>query len=217
MAVATHFETAADVSAVAGVGCRERDYSFLTKYKSLCGFEGRAGRVGCHDGAVEERFGGVVHQFAICFAAFATDKHFRVVGRARHEGKDFACCRFDGDDSAGFALHEFFAICLEVDVDAESEVFSGYRSNVASAVFESTFDASVSVANENLLSFESSEVRFVAFLYTEVAGVVAGTVVVVLFDVVVVHFADVTEQVCGIFVCVLAEDAFLDEKPGEAI
>ena len=84
-------------------------------------------------------------------------------------------------------------------------------------VLISSLDAATGVADKNLDPFVASEIWLVALLDAEVAGVVAGGVVVVALDVVGRDLAYVAEYVgCG-RVVILPEDAFLYEESGETV
>ena len=85
------------------------------------------------------------------------------------------------------------------------------------SVLVAALDSSAGVADEDFNALYTTEIWLVAFLDAEVAGVVAGAVVVVAVDVVLGDLADVAEDIGSCGVLVLPEDALLDEESGEAV
>ena len=79
------------------------------------------------------------------------------------------------------------------------------------------FDFAISIANEYFHTFATAQFLFVTLFHTEVAGVVARTIVVVVVDIVLVNFAYVSENICCILIVVLTQNAALNEKSRETI
>ena len=52
------------------------------------------------------------------------------------------------------------------------------------------------IANQYFFAFNSAKYFLVAFLYTEVACIVAGFVVIVVFDVAGIDFTDIAHHIC---------------------
>ena len=73
------------------------------------------------------------------------------------------------------------------------------------------------IADKYFLPLLATQIRLVALLDAEVAGVVAGAVVGVVVDIVLVHLADVAEDVGAAGAVVFAECLFLNEESGEAV
>ena len=73
-----------------------------------------------------------------------------------------------------------------------------------SAVFIASLDASASVTDQNFETFLTSQIWFVAFLDTEIAGIVALGVVVIVLNVFCRYFTDIAEHVGGRRVVVLS-------------
>ena len=85
------------------------------------------------------------------------------------------------------------------------------------ATVVAAFDFSVGVTDEYFHSFASSKNRFIALFDAKVASVVARTVVIVFFEVVLVYFAYVSKHIGCVVVVILAKNAFLNEESGESI
>jgi len=73
------------------------------------------------------------------------------------------------------------------------------------------------IAHQYLNTLYASEIRLVALLHTEVAGVVAGRIIAVAVDVGLRHLAYVAENISGRWLLVLAQDTLLNEETGEAV
>ena len=215
--VAAHAQAAVDVAMVAGIGGVEIDDALLQQDEALRGLESGAGRICCHVGAVVERPRLVVDELAVVLAALAAYEQARVVGGRRHHAQNLARRRLYGHHGASLAHHERLGILLELDVEAETQVAAAYGRHVARAVLVAALDAAAGVADENLHALVAAQIRLVAFLHAEVAGIVAGRIIVVALHIVGVHLADVAEHVGGGGVVVLAQDALLYEESREAV
>lgn len=195
MPMATNFQAAVDISVVAWKRRVEIDNAFLQENQSLRRLELRAGRICRHDGSVVKRLVFIVDQIPIVFSSVASDEQRRVVARAGNQRKDFACRWFDGYDGSDFSLHEPFAVFLQLDVDAQRQVFAGDGRYVFFAVFVFSFDSAMRVSDEYFFAFDAAQIFFIAFLYAQVAGIVAGSIIGIFFNVVGIYFADVSEHV----------------------
>jgi len=83
------------------------------------------------------------------------------------------------------------------------------------AVLIFTLDASAGILHQYLHSLDTSKHLFVAFLHTQVAGIVARVIIVVCFHIGCRYFADVAEDVGSDGVTVLAYCPLLDKEAGE--
>ena len=183
MGVAAYTQAAVDIAVGAGVCRLQVNDAFLKENEALGRLECGAGRVGAHQGAVEERPRLVVDKLAVVFATLAAYEQCGVVVWHRHHAENLARGRLYGHHGASLADHQRFGVLLQADVEAQAQVAARYRLDVARAVLISSLNAATGIAYEYLHSLYSAQVCFVAFLYAEVAGVVAGGVVVVALDV----------------------------------
>ena len=76
------WQSAVDVSVVAGIGSVEVDDALFEENQTLRGLESGSGRVGAHQCAVEKRLVFIVDQIAVVFATLAAHESARRVGGA---------------------------------------------------------------------------------------------------------------------------------------
>ena len=218
MSVAAHPQSAVDEAVRTGIRRTFlADDALLEEGQCLCRLEGRAGRIGTHDGAVQQGLLLVLLQQVMVASALPADEQVGIEGGRRHQAEDFACLGFDGHDRAYLVLHQAFAQHLEVDVDAQLQVFAGDGRAVQFAVHVVSLDAAVGIAQQDFHALLASEILLVALLDALLADVVAAAVVVVLLDVAAGHLADVAQGMARGVVGILPDGAPLDGKSGKLV
>ena len=217
MGVAAYTQAAVDVAVIAWVGCLQVDDAFLQEYQALGGLECRTGGICGHEGAVEQRHGGVFGELAVVGASLAAYEQARVVGRRRHHAEYLACSRFDGYYGSAFANHKRLGILLQLDIDAQVEVASAHSLYVAGSVFVAALNASAGIAYKYFGTLFAAQIFFVAFFHAEVTGIVAGGIIRVALYVGTVHLAYVAQYVGTGGEGVLAQYPFLYKEAGKAV
>ena len=217
MGVTAHPQAAVYVSVVARICRVQVDYAFLQQYQSLRRLECRTRRIGAHQRTVKQRPRFVVYEFAVILAALSAHKQTRVIGGRRHKAQYFAGRRLDGHDSSALAHHQRFGILLKFDVETQAKIAAAQRSYVVRTVLVTPLNAAVGGSYEYFHSFVAAQVGFVAFLHSEVAGIVARGVIIVALDVFCIHLADVAEHIRRRGMVVLAQYTLLYEKARKAV
>ena len=217
MAVAPHLHAAEHESAVARISRGGVDDALCDKGEPLSGLEGGARRILSHDGPVEERFERVFRQAAVVLAALSTYHDARVVGRRRHHAEHLARLGFNGHDGAQLALHEPLAQPLQVDVDAQGEVFARYGFGVEASVLVVALYASAHIPEQYLHTLGAAQFLLVGALYADFSDIVAGLVVVVFLDVLGRHLRHVAQQQGRRGILILADASFLDVEAREFV
>ena len=150
------------------------------------------------------------------FGARASHHDARVVARCRHHGEHLARTRVDGHNTAHLAFEQTFAQSLQLDVDRQREVLARHWLTVVGSVHILALYASASVAQQYLHALLATQFLLIVFLDTELAYVVAGLVVVVVFNVRRRHLSHVAEDVCSVRCLILAYAALLHIETGES-
>ena len=214
--VATHRDAVA-VTVGAGEHGGGVDDTLLQEDHALGGLEGRAGRVGGLQGAVEQGHARVLAEHLVVLAALAAQEQGGVVTGAGHQGQDLAGLRLDADYGAVLSLHQLLAVFLQFDVDGEFQVLAGLGCDVVFAVLITPLHASQGIFHQDLLTLDTAQIGLVGLLYAQVAGIVAAAVVGVTLQVLEGHFSDVAKHIGPGVVGILADGALLDIEAGEEV
>ena len=179
-------------SSRAGIDRRGRDDVVLEGNQSVGQFESGTGGVGGLQSSVEERFFRIHHQFAIVFRAGGTHQQIRVIVGAGNQAQDLAGFGFNSHDGAPFAGHQLLAIALQLHVQSAPDGCSRDGHDVFSPIVVGTHLAVVYIHQHLAFAFHPAQYRFVGFLNAAFSNVVAHFVIVVVFHVLFVNFADVS-------------------------
>ena len=182
----------------------------LQEGEGLGRLEGGAWGIGPLDGAVEERLAVVQTEALVVLAALTANHQVGVEGGRRDHAEDFARRGFNGHDGPYLVLHKPFAQHLQVDVEPQGEVLARHRGAVEFAILVVALHPSVGIAQQHLHTLFPTQVLLVRLLDALLAHIVAANVVVVGFNLLFRHLADVAQgMACGV-VGVLADGASLD-------
>ena len=131
---------------VTRVLCLGGDNAFGEECQALGGLERRAWRILTHDGTVEQRLPDIFRERSVVFVAELSFQQTWVVGGGGDHAQHLAGTWFDGYNSTDLAFQHTLAKCLQADVQAQCEVFSGYRTAVVFAMLVFSLDTSMGIA-----------------------------------------------------------------------
>ena len=150
-------------------------------------------------------------------AALAANHDTWVVGWRTDHAQHFARGRLDGYDTAYFSFKQTLTQSLQIDVDAEREVFACNGFAVEGAVPVFVFNAPVGVAQQNLHTLLAPELFLVRTLYAKLADIVARLIVVVFLNIGRRHLSHVAQHMGCVGIYVLADAAMLDIESRETV
>ena len=131
------------------------------------------------NGAVEERFAGILRHLHVVTAALSTNQVAGVEGGRGDHAKHFARRWLDGHDAAYLVFHQPFAQRLQFHVDAEVEVFARHGGDVLGTIHVVTLDLSMGIAEQNFASFYAAQFLFIETFHALLADEITAAVVVV--------------------------------------
>ena len=107
-------------------------------------------------------------------------------------------------------LKQSFSQHLKVNVDAQRQVLAGYGGTVQLSVHVVSLDAPVSVTKQNLHPLLSTQILFIGFLDALLAYIVSANIIVIVLNVFLGHFADVSQQMAGRVIGILTDSTPLN-------
>ena len=197
---------------VAGKHGAGTDNTFLHESQSLCGFEGRAGRILPAYGAVEQRLSGISLEHFQVFASVAPYEQTRVVGRRRHHAQNLTRLGFYGYYASNFPFHNFFAQGLEVRINAKLQVFPRFGAMIKLPVLITPLETSVNIAKPNLHSLFAAQIFFVGTLNSYLANIISRLIVRIVVNVVLRNLTNIPEYVCAYAISITANAATLNRE-----
>ena len=142
-------------------------------------------------------------------SARPSDHNARVIRRCRHHGEHLTSLRFYGNDATNLTFHQSLSKRLKIEVNTQRDVFACHRPAVILAVLILSLYSATRIAQQYLHALFSAKLLFIVFLNAELAYIVAGLVVAVLFNVAGRHLTDVAKHMRGIGISVLSYAAAL--------
>ena len=209
--------SAVRVSAVTRISLLGDEHAFLQSDQALHDLERRTGRIGRHDGPVEQRPARVVEQLHVVVSPLASDQFVGIVSGAAGHNQYFSRSGLDRDDAAYLALHQLLGERLQSAVDRAGDRDARRGQRVVNAVRIGAFGDTVYVDHFDLDALFSAKHFFVSLLDTAHADVVAAAVVRVALEDAVVDLAHVAQQVACHFGRVGAHRAVDGEETRKAV
>ena len=204
--------TAEPKTTVAGERRRRCNDAFRKSYQGVDGLESGAGRIASHQRTVVHRLVRVCQKFRIIDSHIAADKQVRVITRRRHQRQNLARGGFDGNDGADFVLHQFLAVCLQIDVESRLDVEPNDSNSVIQSVLVTTLHSVFYVNDINLGALLTAKLLLVRFFDASHAHIIAGLVIRIRLDVLWISLAHIAQNLrCG-FILVFAGGTFLNLK-----
>ena len=195
-----------------GIHSLGRNDTFAQEHRSLSRLERRARRILSHDTAVEQRMGRIFTQSFLCLATHLANHRMRIVSRRRNHTENFACRGFDGDNRTQLAFHQPFTQGLQLDIDTQLQVFSWLRFGIILTILVVSLDTTVSIAQQKLDTFLSTQFFLIRAFYTQFADIIAWLIIVVILNIRLRHLCHIAQHMSSIAILILSDSASLDIK-----
>ena len=215
MVVAAQFDPSDLVAGVAGILGVGSQHSFLQADEAVDHLEHRARRLCGLDGPVEHRLVGVVYQFRVVLVDFGQLGY--VDAGAGHHCENLSGRGLDGHNRTHLVLHQLLAVGLQVQVDGGRNVCPADGFLVVGSVLIVLLDAVVSVAQEDFEAFLAFETVFEGHLHSGLACEITHHIAFVVLQEILVHLADVAQQVSAGIDGVVARSPYDRVEAGEHI
>ena len=211
MSVASHAQTV-DIPPITRIHGVQVYCAFLQEYQALRRLECRSRRIGSLNGTVVQGLHGILYQICIILAAAASHQQRRIVIWRCHQTQYLACSRFNRYNSTDLVGHQLFAIFLQVPVYAQLQIVPGCRRHIERAILILTLDSAVCVFHEYFHTLVAAQGGLITFFDTEVAGVIAASVITVVLYIVGRHLAYVAKDIGSGNSGILSHRTLLDEE-----
>ena len=216
MAVAAYSIVPEMVSFGAGVFRGRGKNPFLQADEAVDQLEYGARRVKRLDCTVEHGLGRVGYHFIVMASDVRQLSYF--YAGARNEGEYLARRRLYGHDTAPFAVHQFFAVLLQITVDGGFDVVSRDCGPVVFPVLVGRFDFVVCVSQVDFVPLLPPEDVFISAFYAGFPRVIPRFVFAFMsFYIVRVHFGNIAEKASPGFERIFPDCACLPVESGEPV
>src|SRR5690554_3914059 len=149
------------VSPVARVPRFRGDDPLLEEYKPLRRLERGTRWVGPGDGPVNQWLVGVSLKLSVVGPEHLSGQQRRVIRRRGYHTEDLPRGRLDHHDAAYFILQQQLTVCLQLDIDAQGEVFSRYRCFVVCPLLVASLHPAVRVPKKYFHPFLAAQILLV--------------------------------------------------------
>ena len=138
-------------------------------------------------------------------ASLAAHHQAGIESRSRCHTKDFACRRFDSDDTTNLTFQQPFCQHLKLDVNTQGQVLACNGSLVQSPIHIPALNSSTGITQQYFHPFFTTQLLLIKTLNALFPDKVTTHIVIIRLYILLGYFSDVTQHMCCRVIIVLSD------------